>query len=139
MITNPTPKILHSYQFFYFLISQLLDHLEPEMTKGGNLVEYHCCELFPERWFQAVYVVECGNTILFDRLTERGYNQAKISQNIQCEIFQECLRDANESYAEDIVHTLRGETEQDFQNSIEVVTSFVAKYEWDVHTDMDRQ
>lgn len=98
------------------------------MAKGGNLVEYHCCELFPERWFQAVYVVQCNNTVLYDRLEKRGYNPTKLKQNIECEIFQECLNEANESYEEDIVHTLNGETEQDFRENIEIVTDFVTKY-----------
>ena len=50
---------------------QLLDHLEPIMQAGGNVVEYHSCEFFPERWFHSVYVVKCDTNILFKRLEER--------------------------------------------------------------------
>lgn len=106
----------------------MIDFLEPEMAKGGNIVEYHCCELFPERWFQAVYVVQCNNTILYDRLEKRGYNPTKLKQNIECEIFQESLEEANESYSEDIVFTLSGETEKNFKESVEQVTNFVLNY-----------
>lgn len=98
------------------------------MANGGNIVEYHCCELFPERWFQAVYVVQCNNTILYDRLEKRGYNPTKLKHNIECEIFQESLNEATESYAEDIVHILSGETDADLQESIQTVTEFVEKY-----------
>lgn len=49
----------------------MIDYLEPKMAEGGKIVEYHSCEFFPERFFDAVYVVQCDNTILFDRLTAR--------------------------------------------------------------------
>lgn len=103
--------------------------MEPQMERGGNIVEYHCCELFPERWFQAVYVVQCNNTILYDRLEKRGYNPTKLKQNIECEIFQECLNEANDSYGDDIVHTLKGENNSDFKDSIEVIAKFITEYE----------
>lgn len=50
---------------------KLLDYLETIMQAGGNVVEYHSCEFFPERWFQAVYVVRCDTNVLFKRLEER--------------------------------------------------------------------
>lgn len=50
---------------------QLLDYLEPIMAEGGKIVDYHSCEFFPERWFDIVYVMQCENSILFDRLTQR--------------------------------------------------------------------
>lgn len=50
---------------------KLLDYLEPIMQSGGNVVEYHSCEFFPERWFHSVYVVRCDTNILFKRLEER--------------------------------------------------------------------
>ena len=31
------------------------------------------------------------NTILFDRLTRRGYNKKKVQENVQCEIMQVCV------------------------------------------------
>lgn len=49
----------------------ILDHLEPLMTDGGNILDYHSCDFFPERWIDVIFVVRCDNTILFDRLTDR--------------------------------------------------------------------
>lgn len=97
------------------------------MATGGNIVEYHSCELFPQRWFQAVYVLRCDNTILFDRLTERGYNERKLRANVECEIFMEILNEAQDSYAADIVHELRGDSEEDFSKSVAIVTKFIKK------------
>lgn len=98
------------------------------MAAGGNIVEYHSCEMFPQRWFQAVYVVRCNNTLLFDRLTERGYNQKKLQSNVECEIFMEILNEATDSYDPEIVHQLRGETETDLEQSVEVVSKFIKNY-----------
>ena len=50
---------------------QLLDALEDEMGEGNRLVDYHSCEMFPERWFDSVIVLTTDNTILYDRLQAR--------------------------------------------------------------------
>lgn len=41
------------------------------MAKGGNIVDYHSCDFFPERWFDGVFVIRCNNTTLYDRLAAR--------------------------------------------------------------------
>lgn len=108
--------------------AQLMDFLEPQMESGGNIVEYHSCDFFPERWFDAVFVIQCNNTILYDRLQERGYNERKIKENIECEIFQMVLNEAKESYAEDIITPLQGESESDFVESIKQITDFIDNF-----------
>ena len=49
----------------------MLDELEDQMSEGGNLLEYHSCEFFPERWIDAVFVLRTDNGILYDRLEKR--------------------------------------------------------------------
>lgn len=105
-----------------------MDFLEPEIAKGGNIVEYHGCEFFPKRWFDAVFVVQCNNTVLYDRLQARGYNERKIKENVQCEIFQESVSEAFDSYDKDIVFCLSGETDQDFDESIVKITDFIRNW-----------
>ena len=50
---------------------QVIDELEDTLSAGGNIVEYHGCDFFPERWFDAVFVLRTDNTILYDRLQLR--------------------------------------------------------------------
>uniref|UniRef100_A0A336MK60 Adenylate kinase isoenzyme 6 homolog n=1 Tax=Culicoides sonorensis TaxID=179676 RepID=A0A336MK60_CULSO len=107
---------------------KLLDYLEPIMQNGGNIVEYHSNELFPERWFQLVLVVRCDTAVLFDRLTARQYNQKKIEQNMQCEIFGTILDEAQDSYKPEIVHEVRSENEENVKDCIELVKDFLEKY-----------
>lgn len=107
---------------------KLLDFLEPVMQNGGNIVEYHSNELFPERWFQLVFVVRCDTQVLFDRLTARGYNQKKIEQNMQCEIFGTIFDEAQDSYKPEIVHEVKSETDEDVTECIKIAKNFLEKW-----------
>lgn len=52
-------------------ISQVCDELEDTMTSGGNVVDFHTCDFFPERWFDLVVVLRADNSILYPRLVSR--------------------------------------------------------------------
>jgi len=41
------------------------------VKKGGKIIDWHACDLFPESWIDLVVVLRTNNTILFDRLTKR--------------------------------------------------------------------
>ncbi|XP_010520343.1 PREDICTED: adenylate kinase isoenzyme 6 homolog [Tarenaya hassleriana] len=95
------------------------DELEDVMEGGGNIVDYHGCDFFPERWFDRVVVLQTENSVLYDRLTRsRGYSGAKLTNNIECEIFQVLLDEARESYREDIVVALQSNTIEDISNNV---------------------
>lgn len=98
------------------------------MAEGGNVAEYHSSEFFPERWFQAVYVVRCDTNILFKRLEERGYNAKKIQNNVEYEIFQMATDEAKSSYKPDLVFEVKGETEADLQAGLKSVKEFLDDY-----------
>jgi len=51
---------------------QLLDSIEDEAQKGGYLIDWHACDLFPKSWIDLVVVLRCQDTaILYDRLSAR--------------------------------------------------------------------
>lgn len=83
--------------------------------------------MFPERWFDLVVVLRCNNTILFDRLKERGYNENKIKENVECEIFGALAEEARESYAEDIVKELSNETSDQVKTNVETIINWCKK------------
>jgi len=56
---------------------QVIDELEERMSKGGNIVDYHSCEFFPERWFDIVFVLRTDNSILYKRLQQRFVHNNK--------------------------------------------------------------
>ncbi|CAH1101080.1 unnamed protein product [Psylliodes chrysocephalus] len=104
---------------------KLLDGLEEVMCKGGNIVDYHSNEFFPERWFDVVFVLRADNTTLYDRLTTRGYTGKKLEDNIQCEIFQTILEEAKSSYKENIVHELYSRTPEELQDNINRICTWL--------------
>ncbi|XP_057546105.1 adenylate kinase isoenzyme 6 homolog [Amaranthus tricolor] len=104
------------------------DELEDMMEEGGIIVDYHGCDFFPERWFDRVVVLQTENSILYDRLSKRGYTGSKLSNNIECEIFQVLLEEAKDSYHEDIVVALRSDSIDDMDNNVSDLTNWVASW-----------
>ncbi|KAL6871444.1 hypothetical protein ACP4OV_014273 [Aristida adscensionis] len=101
------------------------DELEDMMEEGGILVDYHGCDFFPERWFDLVVVLQTDNSILHDRLTSRGYMGSKLTNNIECEIFQVLLEEARESYKEEIVMPLRSDNVEDISRNVSTLTEWI--------------
>jgi len=115
----------------------LLDILEPLITsldnnnnhdngndddmnyeEGGRVVDYHSCELFPQRWFDLILVLRADTNVLYDRLTLRGYNTRKREENMECEIMGILAEEARSSYDPDIVQELPSNTLQDLEDTI---------------------
>ncbi|KAG4132835.1 hypothetical protein ERO13_D08G057700v2 [Gossypium hirsutum] len=104
------------------------DELEDVMEEGGNIVDYHGCDFFPERWFDLVVVLQTDNTVLYDRLSKRGYEGAKLSNNIECEIFQVLLEEAKDSYSEDIVKALKSDNIDDITRNVSSLTDWIRSW-----------
>lgn len=63
--------MFHTYYVVFVLREQLLDDLETMLAGGGVIVDFHSCELFPQRWFDLVLVLRTDNKLLYDRLAAR--------------------------------------------------------------------
>lgn len=64
-------------------------------------------------------VIRCDSTILYDRLTARGYAEKKLEENMDAEIMEVLLEEARESYDEEIVVELRSDNAEDIENNVE--------------------
>jgi adenylate kinase len=121
--------------FIYMLtkLLQLLDHLEslPLHSTGGYILDWHACDLFPERWIDLVIVLRCDSTLLYDRLTARGYKGKKLEENMDSEIMQVLLDEARESYKEEIVVELKSESTEDVEGNLERVEQWVQQWRKD--------
>lgn len=102
---------------------RLLDHMEEVLADGGCVVEHHSCDFFPERWFDLVVVLLCNNTLLFDRLSARGYPLSKVQENVECEIMQVVLQEAQESYRSDVVMVLESESAEQLQQNARAIVA----------------
>lgn len=107
---------------------KVIEELEEKMQEGGKIVDYHGCDLFPEEWFDIVFVLTTDNTLLYDRLKRRGYNGKKLENNIQCEIFQTLLDEARNAYKENIVYQLISNTPDDMNSNIDRICQWIETY-----------
>uniref|UniRef100_A0A7N2R9M4 Uncharacterized protein n=1 Tax=Quercus lobata TaxID=97700 RepID=A0A7N2R9M4_QUELO len=103
--TTGTGKITTSFalaeatQLRHIIIRDLVcDELEDLMEEGGNIVDYHGCDFFPERWFDQVVVLQTDNT------------------------------EAKESYPEDIVVALKSDTIEDITRNVASLTDWVGSW-----------
>ena len=65
-----TPPICLRF-WLTFPCRQLLDELEPLASEGGIILDWHTCDIFPERWADLVVVLRCDHTKLWERLEKR--------------------------------------------------------------------
>jgi len=104
---------------------KVCDFLEDCMTQGGNIVDHHGCDFFPERWFDHVLVLQTENGILYNRLEQRGYTGRKLQENIECEIMHVIVEEARESYKEGVVRILKSDTVEDQDRNLDVILSLL--------------
>ncbi|GAA5958166.1 hypothetical protein JCM8115_004002 [Rhodotorula mucilaginosa] len=104
---------------------KLLDELELVQQAGAKVLDWHTCDLFPERWIDLVVVLRCDHQQLWNRLEKRGYQMNKIQENNEAEIMEVILNDARESYAPEIVVELQSETPEQMEQNLERILSWV--------------
>lgn len=77
-------------------------------------------------WIQIhTYVVLFSHQFFF---SVRGYEGAKLSNNIECEIFQVLLEEAKESYSEDIVKALKSDNIDDITRNVSSLTDWIRSW-----------
>ena len=108
---------------------KLCDELESLMGAGGIVLDTHSMiDYFPERWFDLVVVLTSDNTVLYDRLAKRGYDQNKVSENVQCEIMQVVRAEAQQSYPAEIVQILKSDTLDELETNVANMKAWVAAW-----------
>lgn len=107
---------------------QVNDHLEDIMAEGGIVIDHHSSDLFPERFFDLVIVLQTDNTLLFDRLNSRGYNDKKMRENIECEIMRVPAEEAHRSYQKEIIQVLSSNDTDEIEANVERIVEWVRRF-----------
>jgi len=108
---------------------KLLDSIEGEVQKGGYLIDWHACDLFPKSWIDLVVVLRCQDTtVLYDRLSARDYPDKKLQENLDAEIFGVLSEEARESYDEEVVVELKSETDADIEGNCERIGQWIENW-----------
>ena len=58
----------------------------------------------------------------------RGYSGKKLTENVECEIFQTILEEARESYRKEIVHELKSDTPDHMEANLEQIEQWVQQW-----------
>ncbi|KAG1716555.1 hypothetical protein ID866_607 [Astraeus odoratus] len=104
---------------------KLLDELEPLATQGGVILDWHTCDIFPERWIDLVVVLRCNHTLLWERLENRGYPLKKIQENNEAEIMGVIADEAKEAYESEIVVELQSESTEDLEENVSRMVAWI--------------
>lgn len=102
--------------------------MEDEIPKGGHLIDWHACDLFPESWIDLVVVLRTDSTKLYDRLKTRQYPEQKLQDNMDSEIMEVLLEEARESYDDEIVVELRSNEADDVESNVERVGTWIKNW-----------
>ncbi|RMZ91984.1 hypothetical protein DV736_g795, partial [Chaetothyriales sp. CBS 134916] len=118
---------------------KLMDEVEKEINdgegEGGWVIDWHSTEGFAVRWVDLVVVLRCENTaVLFDRLKQRGYPEAKVQENMDAEIFGVVADEARDAWSEeeDQVVELKSEVAEQVEENAERILEWVVRWRKDM-------
>ncbi|KAK9238137.1 AAA domain-containing protein [Lipomyces kononenkoae] len=107
---------------------KLVDLLTGDLDKGGCIIDWHVCHIFPEGLIDLVVVLRTSTNRLFDRLKERNYPEKKFMDNIDSEIMEIILNDARESYDPEIVIELQSNDNDDLESNCQRIESWAKQW-----------
>lgn len=100
-----------------------------DIEAGGLLFDFHSPDAFPVNYFDLVILMRCENETLYKRLEARGYKQEKITENIECEIFEEIKLDIEEHFPDkEMVLELRNEKQEDMEKNLQTTIQWLLAY-----------
>lgn len=123
---------------------KLMDEVEKEIEDGGGnggwIIDWHSTEGFAVRWVDLVVVLRCEETsILYDRLSSRGYKDEKVQENMDAEIFGVVAEEAREGWTEEgQVVELKSTEADDIEENAERIVQWVKNWMKDREAKVDR-
>lgn len=110
---------------------RLLDVIENDLEDGGQIIDWHACDLFPPRQIDLVAVLRCDNKILYDRLKARGYGEKKLQENLDCEIMEVLVQEARDAFEQEQVVELKSEEADDVDANVERIEKWTDQWRKD--------
>ena len=74
-------------------------------SKENLIIDGHLSHYLPKKYVDKVIIIKCDLKELRKRLEKRKYNEKKIRENLDCEIFDVCFEEAKElKHKVEVVH-----------------------------------
>ncbi|SPC66601.1 related to FAP7 - involved in the oxidative stress response [Ustilago sp. UG-2017b] len=121
---NKAPEPLGSQHFNQHDL-QAAKHSQESEERGGLILDWHTCDVWPERWIDLVVVLRCDHGVLWERLEKRGYPINKIQENNEAEIMGVVADDARQSYPEEAVVELTSEETGHVEQNVERIVQWI--------------
>ncbi|KAG4301171.1 hypothetical protein PCANB_002422 [Pneumocystis canis] len=109
--------------------TKLLKRLKTDILRGGVVIDWHTCNLFPKHWIDLVVVLRTQHTLLWDRLVKRQYTLKKIQENNEAEIMQVVLDEAITSFGSDRVMELTSDLWMHVDNNVAQISTWIQEWE----------
>lgn len=103
------------------------DALEVGIHRGGKIIDFHSCGFFPRDWFQLIVLLRSTNTNIYDRLTERGFSEKKVTENIEAEIFNVVHDEVYDAFPTEIIISRDSNTVEEMQRNLEEILQVIRK------------
>ncbi|PFH54954.1 hypothetical protein XA68_11380 [Ophiocordyceps unilateralis] len=105
------------YQSWIVDEDKLLDVIEADAEAGGCIIDWHACDLFPHSWIDLVIVLRATSTTLYDRLKARNYTETKLQENLDTELMDVLIEEAQEAFDEETVIELMSNTSDEMDSN----------------------
>ena len=93
--------------------------------KSAVILEFHSLDFLRKKSLDKVFVLRTDTEKLWERLELRNYSERKIKENVEAEIFMECLNDCQDKFGPDSVVCLYSNTEDDVNRNIATIIGFI--------------
>ena len=105
--------------------------MEDDAKKGGLIIDWHACDLFPRSWIDLVVVLRVDSSTLYDRLKARNYPEAKLQENLDSELMDVLIQEARDSYDEEIVIELQSNSADEMDENVDRIEAWVKQWKVD--------
>ena len=78
------------------LNNYLIKEIKNSKNNKGIIIDSHFSHYLPKKYIDLCIVTKCNLKILEKRLKKRKYSKEKIRENLDAEIFDVCLEEANQ-------------------------------------------
>lgn len=87
---------------------KLVGYLRDEASRftGYRIIQTHYPEIIPRELVTMVFVLRTNPLVLEKRLLERGWNRAKVNENVMAEILGVVAHNARSVFGDDVVYEL---------------------------------